>query len=81
VTRPTSLNLGPATGTAPGNALRGAIEDEIFLGETWRYRIRLAQGQRIEAVVAQRVAQSGEVAVSIPVDGVVVLPGAPEENS
>lgn len=80
VVRPTSLQFSTATGAAPQNSLRGEIEDEIFLGETWRYRIRLAQGQQIEAVVVQRVAQRGVVEVSIATDAVAVLPGAAKEG-
>jgi iron(III) transport system ATP-binding protein len=81
IARPTSLQFGMPVGVPPGNLLRGKIEDEMFLGETWRYRIGLPGEQYIEAVVVQRVISSGQVDSWISPDDVIVLRTAAEKST
>jgi ABC-type Fe3+/spermidine/putrescine transport system ATPase subunit len=49
--RPERISLGPSGAT---NALEALVEDHIYLGESMKYRVRLANGEQITVKVPGR---------------------------
>jgi spermidine/putrescine transport system ATP-binding protein len=80
--RPEQVGLGPAAEPSLANCFKGTVQDIIFLGDTARYYVSLAQGVQVMASLsgsgraATQPAGPGEtVTVGWPREAAMVFPG------